>query len=316
MIPLVSEVYTATRAVLGDNQVAGGEVFTDTILQSHYQYAYAELFRALQSAQNPRIRQEAYYNVPPFTGYIDPATMFVENLGEIETLEERGTVSSWAISGVTPGSGIATVVSAATTLATGDQAIVYGVGGISDDINGEWTVTVNSTTSTQLNGCTATGTYTAATGTLSFSNELFLNMSPVLRIVNLQQQPQTAFLVYAWERDMIRVPPLSGTRQIRLTYSLSGNAPTTTTASVGIDDSLDFLSYRIAGLAARSKGMLARAQLYTDLAVGNRWLSESVEGGILQQLLITGIRNAQRMSPAQRRAPAFGWNRRRRWQVW
>ncbi len=315
MIPLVSEVYDATRSVLGDDQVAGGEVFTDTILQPKYQYAYAELFRALQSAQNPRIEQENYYNVPIYTSYVDPATAFIENLGEIQSISERGTVSSWAISNAVPGAGICTLTSAATTLASGDQAIVYGVQGVTEDVNGAWTVTANSTTSTQLNGCTATGTYTSG-GVLSTSNEPFIEMTPVPQISWAGQAPQTAFLVYAWEHDRIRVPPCSGIRQIRIIYTLSGNAPTTTTASVGIDDSLGFLMYRIAGLAAPSKGMLQRAQLYTSLAVGPKWESDNEPGGCLQQLLITGVRNLQRLPPYQRQGLPFGWNRRRRWAVW
>ena len=315
MIPLVSEVYDATRSVLGDDQVAGGEVFTDGLLQPKYTAAYAELFRAMQGAQNPRIRQEAYYNVPALTGYIDPATMGVTSLGEIEALEERGNVTSWAISGVTPGSGVATVTSAATTLASGNQAVVYGVGGVSDDINGIWTVTVNSATSTQLNGCTASGTYTSG-GVLSYSTEEFLAMTPQQRLDWVDRAPTSNFLIYAWERDIIRVPPSSAIRQIRLTYTLSGDAPTATTASTGIDDCLDFLMYRIAGLAAESKGMLDRAVTYNLRACGPRWDNEGVAGGLLGQLLTAGIRNLQRLPPAQRRSPGFGYPRRKRWMAW
>lgn len=315
MIPLVSQVYSATRSVLGDTQTAAGEVFTDSLLEPHYVTAYAELFRALIGSQNPRVRQETYYDVPAYTGYLDPATAGIPNLGELETIEERGDVTEWAISNAVPGSAICTITSAATTLATGNQAIVYGVVGITDDINGAWTVTANSSTSTQLNGCTATGTYTSG-GVLSYSAEEFIELAPAERIDWTDRAPVSAFLTYAWERDIIRFPPADNVRQIRVTYLLSGNAPTTTTASVGIDDSLDFLKYRIAGMAGPSKGMLQRAQIYTALAVGPKWDSENVPGGILQQLLNSGVRNLQRLPPRLRRPPAFGGNRRKRWMVW
>ncbi len=316
-IPTLQEVYNAARSVLGDDQVTGGQVYTNTILQPKYQFAYSELFRAMQSAQNPRVTQENYYNVQPNTSYLDPATASIENIGEIVTVEERGGVTSWAISNVVPGSGICTITSAATSLATGNQAIVYGVEGVSDDVNGAWTVTVNSATSTQLNGCTATGTYTAATGTLSTSNELFHNVSPVQHIEFTDQSPQSEFLVYSWEGDVFRFPPCSDVRQLRITYTLSGDAPLTTSARVRIDDCLGFLMYRIAGLAASSKGMTTRAQQYNAMAVGPRWDVDNTEGGLLQQLLISGIRNLQRLPPAQRQPPAFGGNRQRRWWgVW
>ncbi len=315
MRPTVQQVYDAARSVLGDTQTAGGEVYTNTILQPKYQYAYSELFRAMQSAQNPRVTQETYYDVPIYTSYLDPSTANIENLGEVITLEERGGVSAWAISNAVPGSGICTVTSAATTLATGNQAIVYGVVGVSDDINGAWTVTVNSTTSTQLNGCVATGTYTSG-GVLSTSNEMFQVVTPVQHIEWTDQSVQSAFLVYSWEGDVFRFPPCSGVRQLRITYALSGDAPTTTSARVQIDDSLGFLMYRIAGLAASSKGMVQRAQEYNMKAVGPRWDSDNSEGGLLLQLLITGIRNKQRLPPQLRQPPAFGWNRRRKWEAW
>lgn len=315
MIPTVAQVYTATRSVLGDDQQAAGQVFTDAILQPKYIAAYAELFRAMQGGQNPRIRQEAYFNVPINTGYLDPATAGIDSLGEIETIEERGGLTSWAVSNVVASAGTALVTSAATTLVTGNQAVLYGVGGITEDINGIWTVTALSPTSTQLNGSTATGTYTSG-GVLSYSAEEFLTMSPVQRIDWVDRTPTSAFLCYAWERDIIRFPPADNIRQVRITYSLSGDAPTTTTASTGIDDALDFLMYRIAGLAAESKGMLTRAAIYNLRACGPKWESESIPGGLLGQLLSSGVRNAQRLPPSQRRPPAFGWNRRRRWLVW
>lgn len=316
MIPTVQEVYNAARSVLGDDQVSGGEVFTNTILQPKYQFAYSELFRAMQSAQNPRIIQETYYDVPINTSYLDPATAGIENLGEVISVEERGGVTAWAISNVVPGTAVCTVTSAATTLATGNQAIVYGVAGVSDDVNGAWTVTVNSTTSTRLNGCAATGTYTAATGVLSTSNEMFRNVSPVQHIEFTDQSPQSEFLVYSWEGDVFRFPPCSGVRQLRITYSLSGEAPTSTSARVRIDDCLGFLMYRIAGLAASSKGMTQRAQMYNALAVGPKWDVDNTSGGLLEQLLLSGIRNLQRLPPGLRQPPAFGGNRRRRWGVW
>ncbi len=316
MIPTVAQVYAAARAVLGDTQTAAGEVFTDDILAPHFATAYSELFRNLQSGQSPRVVRQNYYLVPALTGYIAPSTAGISNMGELVGIEERGGVTSWAISNVVPGAAICTVTSAATTLASGQQAIVSGVLGVTEDVNDVWTVTVNSTVSTRLNGCIATGTYTSG-GTLSTSGEAFLMMSPEKDFEWTDQSPTSAFLFYVWNQDMIRVPPCATARQIRITYTLSGSAPTATTASTGVDDSLDFFKYRIAGLAGPSKGMLTRAQQYNYIAVGPMWESNAQPGGILQQLAITGVRNLQRLPPQQRRSPPFGQNwRRGRWNSW
>src|SRR5262245_14152074 len=127
MIPTVQQVYDATRAIVGDtvNIVAGvnvGQTYINSILQPHYVFAFSELFRAMQSSQNPRIRRESYYNLPENTGYLNPATAFIFNMGEPESVEGRKNVSSWAIASFTPGNGIATVTtSTPTTLSSGQQ---------------------------------------------------------------------------------------------------------------------------------------------------------------------------------------------------
>lgn len=312
MIPLVSQVYSATRSVLGDETI---QVYTNAILEPKYTFAYAELFRALENAQNPRVRQEAYYNVPINTGYLDPATAGITSLGEIESIEERGGITAWAVSGVTTGAATATVTSAATTLSTGGQVVLYGVGGISYDINGQWTVTANSTTSTTLNGCTATGTYTSG-GVLCASTEMFTEMGARQRISWEDQTPTQAFQVYAWERDIIRFPPCSMVRQLRIVYQLSGEAPTTTTDSTGIDDCLGYLMYRIAALAAESKGMADRAATYNMRACGPKWDSDAEPGGLLGQFLLGGVRNLQRLPPSLRQPPPFHTRRSRRGWAW
>lgn len=304
MVPLVSQVYSATRGVLGDG-LATGRVFTDSLLQTHYQAAYAELYRALANIQSPFVQRESYYNVPIQTGYLNPATMGIENLGQPILLEERGGITAWAISSVTPGSAIATVVSAANTLVTGDQPVIYGVGGITDDINDIWTVTPSSATSFTLNGCTATGSYTSG-GVVSMSTDSFQEVLAQPRISLIPNAAGSAFGIYSWEGGRFRFPPCSTVRQLRLTYKLSGNAPTTATASVGIDDSLTFLAYRTACFAGRSKGMQVRAKDYMMTAVGPNWESNGWAGGLLGQMLDNSIKDEQRLASSERRSPGYG----------
>lgn len=312
-IPLVSSVFSATRSVLGDDRVAAGQVFTDSILQPKYQFAYSELFLALQNIQSQKLRRPAFYNVPANTGYLNPATAGIANMGELESIEERGGVTAWAISAVTPGSAICTLVNAASTLTTGQVAIVYGVSGITDDVNDQWVVQVGSSTQTILNGCTATGTYTSG-GVLSYSSEQFAALTPKTRIDMIDSAPGNTFGEYALETGIIRLRPCSTVRQLKITYWLSGNAPTTTTASVGIDNSLVFLQYRTAGLAAESKGMLTRAKLYNDRAIGPKYDSEGIIGGILGQMLDAGVRDLQRLPSSERRSPPYG-NRQNVWRT-
>jgi len=316
MIPLTSQVYDAARAILGDNQISGGEVFKDAILQPHYQVAYAELFRALVNAQSPLIQREAYYNVPINTGVVVPATMGIANLGAPLIVEERGSVTAWNVSNAVPGSGLVTITTAPNTLVAGDQPVIYGIQGLSDDINDVWSVTPSSSTVFTANGATATGTYTAATGVVSISAEQFQEVFARDRLTVQAQAPGQSFGIYAWEFGKFRFPPCSVVRQLRITYKLSGDAPTATTASVGIDDSLSFLSYRAAGLAGRSKGMAQRAAAMTLTAVGPNWESQGFAGGILGQMLDVQIRELQNLDTNERRSPGYGGNRNYRRSDW
>lgn len=244
----------------------------------------------------------------PYTGYLDPATAGIYNLGAPTFVEERGDVTTWAISNVVPGSGFATVTSASNTLVTGNQAIIFGIAGISDDINDIWTVTVLSPTSFTLNGCTATGTYTAATGSVSVGTENFKEVVRKDRIAGLPNAPGNVFGIYSWELGRFRFPPCSVLRQLRITYKLSGSAPTVTTASTGIDDCETFLAYRTAGLAGRSKGMRDRADSYRDMAVGPNWEKNGEAGGLLGQFLDVGIRDLQNLGGEYLRSRGYGNN--------
>lgn len=308
MIPTVSQVYSSTRAVCGDIEEVGGQVYTDAVLQPHYQFAYSELFLNLQNIQSERLRREAFYNIPANTGYLNPATAGIANLGEIESIEERGGITAWAISNVAPGSALCTLTSAATTLATGNVAIVYGVAGVTDDVNDQWVVEVVNSTTTRLNGCTATGTYTSG-GVLSYSSEEFSTVNPRLRITFIDSAPRNTFGEYALETGMIRLRPCNNVRQLRITYWLSGNAPTTTTASTGIDDCLVFLMFRTAGLAAESMGMLDRASRYNSRALGPNYETDGTVGGILGKMLDSGVRDLQRLPTSERRSEPYGGNR-------
>ena len=320
MIPTVEQVYIATRAIVGDIITSTGQTYTDSVLKPHYIFAFSELFRAMQSAQNPRVRKESYYNLPQNTSYLNPATAFIFNMGEPESVEGRKNITTWALSSFTTGNGIATIVTTTpTTLNSGQQVVLYGVQGVTDDANDQWTITVVNPNTIQLNGCTAVAVDSpdVSQAVLSYSTEQFLELTPVPRISWEDRAPVDRPLEYAWEGDVFRFPPSSSNPfQLRIVYSLSGDAPLLTTQSVGIDDSLGFLSYRTAWGAVYAQGMENRAKVYENASVGPYWISDSMPGGILQQLLLPGIRNLQGLPPSQRRSPPFGRSRNRRWMAW
>lgn len=254
-LPLVSDVYSRARAMIGDDLVTAGEIFTDSKLQPHYQTAYAELWRELDRIDSTFLDTDAFYIVPAYTSFVDPATAGIANLGELLGIEERGTISSVTVSAATPGTAsLAVTTGSAHGRATGEVVILSSMGGLTLNANGPFTITVTGASAFTANGCTATGTYTSG-GVASYSTEGWSELQRVDRIEDYPTTSGTALQVFSYRGDIIRTFPANAARQIRVRYSMSGSAPTTTTQTILLDDSVDFLAARTGQLASGTRGM-------------------------------------------------------------
>lgn len=313
--PTLKSVFDAARAHMGDTAISGGQYATDDKLLPYYQIAYSELFRAMDKSQSPRDKRVSYYDLPAYTSVLDPVTAGVFNMAEIESVEERGSVTELAIATVTassPTAGTVAVMTAAPHgFSTGDQIVQFGIQGMDDIVNGLFTVTVPSGLTYYANGCTALGLAIQPTGTAAKSTEQFTEVVPLMRATDMAfiTGPQTILGQYAWENNLFWFPPCSAIRQLRITYSLSGQAPTLPNSTIPIDDSGDFLAARTAGLALQARGNKAKADALNFLAVGAHW-ADGVMGGLLDQLLGISVRNLQRLPSELRRIGPW----RRHWR--
>lgn len=303
--PTVGDVYRAAAAHAGD---FSGQYYNDTVpgsrLDPFFAVAYSELFRASQSMQNPRVRQVNFYDLPAYTSVLDPATAGIFNLGEPELIEERGSVTEVAITGAVPGSGFLTITAVGHPFVSGDQAVQFGILGLSSDANGVFTVTKTGANTYTANGCAATGTYTSG-GTAAKSTERFAEVIGPREISEVLSAPQSILGEFSWDNDIFRFPPCSALRQLRITYTLSGSAPTED-VTIPFDDSKDFLSLRTAGLALKARGNRDKANELNELAVGPDW-GRGISGGILDQLLGAGVKNLQNQPQEElRSASAYG----------
>lgn len=275
MIPTRADVTQSVLSLLGDTQASGGSIFTAAFQAPHLNMAYQELFTKLSLMSADRIQREGYYVLPAYTGIFTPSLAGLTNFGGPVEVRERGTVTTYAISNAvaaSPSAGLCrlTVAALPAAVVTGNQLEVYNVGGLSDDVNDAWSLTVNSTTSVDLNGCTATGTYTATTGTLAYSTEQW--SEPLTPVASNREFPTTASSLigsYSWQNGKMRMPTCSAARELKFLYHLSSSLPVVaspvSTDSLGVDDSLTFLSNRTAQLAGASKGN-PRANEFRDHA--------------------------------------------------
>ncbi len=293
MIPTKTNVLDAARFYLGDDLVSGGQIFTNTILEQPFNMAYRELFRALQGVANPRVRREAFYTLPAYTTVLAPATASITDMGELEYIEERGGMTNVAITNAVNGAGFVTITAAGHPFSTGDIAVIYGILGMVS-ANGMYGVTVSSSSAFTLNGAVGPKTYVSG-GIASKSTEPFLPMTQRDRI-GTYTTGGTLLSEYAWFEDVLHFPICTAARQLRIAYISSAADIVAVGDTTGIDDSLDFLALRTAGLAASSRGAFNRAEELNGMAIG---VVADGTGGILRELVVAGVR-AMQANPTRR----------------
>lgn len=284
MIPTRADVTTAVLYLLGDTQASGGSVFTAAFQAPHLNMAYQELFTKLSLMGAERIQRQGFYVLPAYTGVFTPSLAGLSNFGGPVEVRERGTVTAYAVSGAvaaSPSAGLCrlTVAALPAAVVTGTQIDLYNVGGLSDDVNDSWFLTVNSTTSVDLNGCASTGTYTSG-GVLAYSTEEWsAALDPMTSTAEFPKVASSLIGMYSWQGGKLRMPPCNAARELKFVYHLSSSlsvvASPVSTDSMGVDDCLAFLSNRTAQYAGASKGnpraqaCQSQADYFLGLLIGN-----------------------------------------------
>jgi hypothetical protein len=265
MIPLRSDVSQAVRYLLGDTEVAAGQLYTDAFQAPLLNIRYQDMFQRLQSVGAARVQAEGYYLLPAYTPIFTPSLAGMSNFGGPNEVWERGGTTAYAISGAVPASPSAgllrlTVAALPSTVVTGTRVEIYGIGGISADVNDSWVLTVNSPTSVDLNGCTATGTYVSGGFLLVPSEQWQGPLTPYAtqdRFISVAPQ-SSGLACYSWQRGVMRFPECSVARELRILYQLSSSLPVVASPvagdSMGVDDCLMTLATGTAELCAGSKG--------------------------------------------------------------
>jgi len=299
MIPLLSQAYTGIRHALGDTEVPAGQIWPDNKLQEHVGRAYTLLYQYLSLHDSKLLRRTAYFNLPAYQTYLTPSQLGITNLGQPKDIWTRTVATELAVTGATPAptSYYLTLASAAHTITDGTSVLVYGVGGISDDVNDEWGVVAPNTTSLRLMGCTATGAWTSG-GTITTSAEPWpaSPMQPWRDLTDFTLTPVSDTTDrWAFINGNFRFIAATAKRQLRLIYELSGTAPTAPTASLGVDDCLNFIVEYAAGSAASAKGFANTASEHYLRATGNPAGDAGSGGnGMLGQLVKVAVKAAQK----------------------
>ena len=305
MIPTVQQAYSRARLHLGDEK---DQIYHNEVLEPDLDTAYGEMFAVLDLYNNKKTQREAHFDLPARTTYLDPATVGLSNFGEPIDLRERTVADSFTITAVdtTSPPGCILTLSSSHSWSDGQEVIVYLVGGVSDEINDNWVADVSGLAANQIKllGCTATGSWTSG-GVVSSSTESWSAPMEASTVPpNYRDVTGRSVGIYQWRGDIFRFPQTNEARQIKIVYSISGSAPIKPTASLGVDDSLRFLSYRMASTAGYKK-YHPRAETYERMAIGQNGEADG-RGGFLAQLVGLGIQTLQNERHGPRR-----WRQRR-----
>ena len=297
MIPTAANVFDLARKKLGDSEVAGGQIFTNTYLQDHLQSAYSDLFNVLSENGTRLVYRNAHFVLPAHSEFFLPASAGIANFGrplELRTNKIRLQTTVSAGSQQSSPDRYRVTTGAAHGLASGDHCIVYKMGGLSDEINNQWSVVLVDATNVDLMGVVPTGTYTSggifvvSENPGSWTEEFSLVDDPHIG----ESQVGVRGAVFSWDGVAVRLRGVDYDRLLRIAYMPSATAPSS--GSLFFDNSLNFLAYRAAALAAEDKGASTAAQSLNYQALGERMLADSRAGGFLGQLVALSLKTYAR----------------------
>lgn len=274
MIPTLQQIYDASRDLCQDSEIAGGQRWLNSKLRQYLQASYSDFFAACSIKKIPRTKQKLYFVLEPFTAVMTPAAAAIANCGELADIRER-VISNvddvLTITSLSPGTGEFALPRADQCLVgtgpvlhgftSGDRVTVWGISGVTDDINDEWMIKVVDDTTFLLMGCTAVligaGPWSQGSSTRASVYKSTVDFGDMNLRKDLQGLTMSggAMGFYSWRQGKARFAGSSSSLQLELSFYLSGALPAqpvdgvSADASVGIDDSLNYLAYATAARA-------------------------------------------------------------------
>lgn len=307
MIPSVLDVNNAARAHLGDTEVFGGQLFTDSFLQPFFASAYQSLYTWLERNGGSKLRRTQFYNLPAYTGYLKPDSIGISNIGNPINIWDRPigvalTSTVAALNAASPSTGgIPSIDLTATNhgLLAGQEVIVFGFvdGTVTDSINDIWYISVPNSNTIRLNGVESGASDTLGATGITTTGSADWPVQPLRQLwdftaENTNSGQSAALSWWHWAGSAFRFAPANTARQIKITYELSGDAPSN--GPIGLDDSLNALSAMTGALAARAKGFPQKAESLFVAAVGNAaGDTTNIRGGYFAEMAQIEARQSQ-----------------------
>lgn len=315
-IPTLQNVYDSARSFLGDDQTAGGELYTNTLLQPFFGFAYREMWRALAAIGSPEVKRTVFYVLPAYTSVLVPATANIADFGIPFLLEERGALTKATISDATINSSTPSVTfttSAAHNFVATRMVSINGNMGLTGT-DGMFGIGNLTDTTFDALGMVSGGSFSGS-GTAVQSLEDFTEVRLLGGLDPDWDDGNAKLGGWIWQEGLMRFPLCTEERELRITYYADGTAPTGSSTSIGVEDCLNYLAARTAALAMRSRGNSPRADELDELALGPLKNTQKWDG-FLGDLLYPAVKAFQARSPADRRRPPYRFPRSTTNTIW
>jgi hypothetical protein len=301
--PLVSEVADLVRELMLAN-VAGAEAtYPNSRIVTTMGIAWREMWDALAAFGMPRPRQTFYPLLPAYPTAFVPSRFGLPGIVDVLKLEEDSVTSSIGVIAIDQDSDGSILLTTATDhgLSSNARVVVYNVNRQAD---GDWFITVPSTTQVKLNGSAyLTGEITVNAGIAVQASAGMTGFAAVNPLTLwTRKAPEATLREYQWETDRFRFHGATADRLLSINAVLaSPPAPQADGDVLAVDNCHNFLAYRTASLLAGAQGRDDLFARYSVMALGPNQKPDG-SGGFLAGLATLAARSAQR-TQAQRPTP-------------
>ena len=299
--PTVNDILNLARSCAGDDAVAGGDQWPNSLLLPLFQQSWREYFRLIAALGMNRGYAFWYTIIPANTNQYQLAVP----VSSIVKVEEASPGTAIPVSTSSFSNSTLTVnTSSPHGLGPGSYVIPISLAFSQAGNNQLWCVTTTPSP-TQF---TIAGSY-FSTGSGGPNGSIYPVTNDFHDLISLPYirgtpPPQGIISSYANASGVISFPPATVPRILKIHYFITGDeAPSNTSTVITEPDIQDYLSVRTAAFACAAHDATNLAQMLNARAIGDPTgnLAEIPVGGILRQRFASLIKERQSQSIYRRR---------------
>lgn len=276
-IPTAANIYDDAQVYLGDDEVAGGDLYTDAYLLTHLQTAVNVMFQALAHAESPLLEWTGYAKLPATQTYLSLDSSGLSYFRSPREIRSKVATGSGNVENIVwnAGTGRWRVTSTGHGRTSGDYVYIWKIAdGVDDLINAEWPIVVIDADNFDLVGApqaTGVGSYSASTGEWLYSpdSDWSLPYKQATGIQHVRDSLVSGRWVYDFKQGALHFDPdPTNIRLLEINYRMKPDGIVSTAPNLRVRGSRDVLAYLTAGFAANAKGAMDKAVTCLQIAAG------------------------------------------------